>query len=534
MSESDSKKRWSHPYERPNDKWVCGRMEEGKPCRLGPDARGRCRTVAECTPALDLKPGEEKGRYRCTRPAEFGGPCSEGPLPDGSCAHPQPPCAPTRSWRSRRAVFTWWVVGFTIAVLLIDLHSWSRFKFINPGPVSTVHSQPRGGRGNLLDQAENCAACHRSALTSVTGWIESAAGAKPGPADFAAFARPSSLHQTSMDRACSECHREHNFHHARAERDSSCLACHQEHQGDTGLLKIAGFQCVHCHGNADYLAGKKGITVPASQGRASGIVTSFSKNHPEFALLASKATDTNTLRFNHQKHFSAEVVTATGGRLQCSSCHEQDAAGAYHKPIRFERHCQSCHTLQFDEANPQLQLPHGEVQFVQAFLASLPEQYERFGREVQGITERRALASFVQTQMRRIEDAQLAGGSLTDRIFFNRERRAPAPRVGTLPPGGVAAFYGCAFCHEVSGNAANPVVAEPAIPDRWLARGTFHHRSHEAIDCKSCHDAGRSASTSDILLPGVASCATCHNTKSSPGESCVLCHTFHRPPPPAL
>jgi hypothetical protein len=521
------KRGWPHPYERPNDKWVCGRMDEGKPCRLGPDGRGRCRTVAECTPALDLKPGEDKGRYRCTRPAEFGGPCAEGPLPDGSCAHPQPRCAPTRSWRNRRGVFTWWVLGLTVAVLLIDFNGRMRFKFINPGRLSTEHLQPRGGNATAGVTEDNCAACHRTAVDSFPGWMDAALGATPGPMDLAAFAGAPSLEQTEMDRACSGCHRNHTFHHERVQETTSCLSCHQEHHGDAGLRAKIGSQCAKCHGNAEYMAGPG-----APNGtRVAGLVSSFSKDHPEFDLLAARSSDSNPLRFNHQKHLSAEVVAADGGLLKCSSCHEQDASGAYHKAIRFERHCQSCHALQFDQANPQLHLPHGQVQFAQAFLASLPEQYERFGREIRGITERRALASFVEEQMRRIEEAQITGESLTQRVFFNRDRRAPAGRAGARSGSEVAGFYGCAFCHNVSGTVAQPIIEQPKTPDRWLGRGTFHHRSHEGISCSACHKAEESASTSDILLPGVATCASCHNAKSSPGESCVLCHSFHRAPP---
>jgi hypothetical protein len=171
------------------------------------------------------------------------------------------------------------------------------------------------------------------------------------------------------------------------------------------------------------------------------------------------------------------------------------------------------------------------VQFVQAFLGSLPEQYERFGREVRGITERRALATFVQNQMRRIEEAQLGGESLVQKIFFNRGRRVPTARTGAAAGNEVSGFYGCAFCHNISGDVQQPIVEPPRIPDRWLARGTFHHRSHEAVACNTCHHVAESVSTSDVLLPGISTCATCHNAKSSPGESCVLCHTFHRRPP---
>ena len=46
-----------HQYERPNQNWVCGHAAEGKPCRIGPDNKGRCRATYECQPALKVKPG---------------------------------------------------------------------------------------------------------------------------------------------------------------------------------------------------------------------------------------------------------------------------------------------------------------------------------------------------------------------------------------------------------------------------------------------------------------------------------------------
>ena len=64
---------WPVPYERPNQKWLCGRCDHVFPCALGPDTRGKCRTTSECSPMLETRPGEEKGRYRCTRRAEYGG-----------------------------------------------------------------------------------------------------------------------------------------------------------------------------------------------------------------------------------------------------------------------------------------------------------------------------------------------------------------------------------------------------------------------------------------------------------------------------
>ena len=75
----------SRRYERPNKDWECGHARDGCPCRIGPSPSGECRATTECTPRLVLKPGEEKGTWVCTRPADWGGPCGDGPLPDGRC-----------------------------------------------------------------------------------------------------------------------------------------------------------------------------------------------------------------------------------------------------------------------------------------------------------------------------------------------------------------------------------------------------------------------------------------------------------------
>ena len=36
-------------YARPNQNWICGHADEGHPCPLGPDERGRCRSRSDRT-----------------------------------------------------------------------------------------------------------------------------------------------------------------------------------------------------------------------------------------------------------------------------------------------------------------------------------------------------------------------------------------------------------------------------------------------------------------------------------------------------
>jgi hypothetical protein len=47
------------------------------------------------------------------------------------------------------------------------------------------------------------------------------------------------------------------------------------------------------------------------------------------------------------------------------------------------------------------------------------------------------------------------------------------------------------------------------------------------MTCAQCHEAERSEATSDIILPGKDSCATCHSPRGGVADSCVTCHTYH-------
>src|SRR5881394_2844200 len=180
----------SGQYERPNQNWSCGRTTEGKACRIGPDAKGRCRATFECQPVLEKREGEPKGRWRCTRTSEFGGPCEMGPRPDGMCTRAIPKCAPARTLRARRRIFTISVTGFTAGVLLVSLCGPFRAKFANPGALSSPHSTEAfakmsgAGGGDIA----GCQACHSTAHNGPHGWMTAALGARPGPFHLRALA----------------------------------------------------------------------------------------------------------------------------------------------------------------------------------------------------------------------------------------------------------------------------------------------------------------------------------------------------------
>ncbi len=541
----------SDSYARPNQEWICGKAADGKPCRVGPSPGGHCRATFECQPALETKEGETKGRYKCTRPAEYGGPCDHGPHPDGTCSRAITKCVPKRSLRGKRKVFTIGVIAATAGILLVALCGPFRARVINPGKLSSQHSTEAFAKlaAEKNQRDPGCAACHSVASAGPTGWLSAGFHASPGPFQFRQLAVETYPAMNSIDRNCQHCHVSHAFHEPNVPRDHSCSACHQEHLGGGVMKDPTDANCLSCHANAHemQLAMEKGKTIAPEKfdyrpdmGRnlfktprpAQGytkIINSFAGDHPEFQLIADKLTDPDTLKFNHQLHLTSPNVQPLLGRpLDCGHCHKPDASGAYYLKISFEDNCRVCHSLQFDVNNPGLRLPHGRVEHVRAFLRSLPDQYAGYGAS-KGMSKD-ALSQFVQTNYARVTREFGSGEAMEQRIFFSDAKKGPVPMVAGLDAQGAARFPGCAYCHEVkpSGSGA-PQVTAPFIADRWLVRGEFDHGKHFKVDCQKCHSVKQSRETADILLPSKSTCVECHSPQGGVASNCSTCHSYHSP-----
>ncbi|MGZ5567252.1 MAG: hypothetical protein ACXWKG_09585 [Limisphaerales bacterium] len=545
-------------YDRPNQNWICGRACEGTPCRIGPSVSGKCRATFECKPALETKEGETKGRYRCTRPKEHGGPCENGPLPDGTCGRPVPKCAPVRSLRGKRGVVTVCFVAATIGGLLLALFGRFTFKFISPGPLSVQHAGLAFMRDSLTAQKTfkrnswkfgptkepTCAACHNAATQGPSRWVSAAMTAEPGPFDFDKLLHVSKTDMKRIDASCQVCHTQHNFHQPNVVRDHSCSACHREHQGSGRMLEPDDANCMTCHGDASVMQAsiEKGKTLAASAfdyraelGRVlfkeprpergyTQVFHSFA-DHPDFEIHEQKLKESDTLRFNHQRHFQNDI-RLHGKQLDCSYCHKPDASGTYYQKISFESDCKTCHALQFDSHNADLTLPHGNPAAVRAFLRSLPAQYTELGLR-RGITGA-DLDKFVSEQMRRIREQTQSGEDLERAVFFSTEKNAPSANVGGTGDAAPVKFAGCARCHQVTARGEQvPIVTKPVIPDRWFIRGNFDHSKHLNVTCEQCHDVAHSRDTANINLPGKHTCATCHTRAGGAPDTCATCHSYH-------
>lgn len=237
--------------------------------------------------------------------------------------------------------------------------------------------------------------------------------------------------------------------------------------------------------------------------------------------------------------------------LSCVACHEPDASGRYMQPIRFEKHCVQCHDLGTREGEA---VPHGSTvaaflarKSAEAAIAPKPAPVAAPAASSGGPRRRPAAATPATTQPEPItfESEQAMAQALAQRATEARERisRAIKPT--------------CTKCHGP--NAEPDAVANPRIPDRWLPRSVFSHQAHRFMDCAKCHaqahalvapalagnapaeaqSGDRTATTAespipawigrtrDIMLPGIASCRSCHDERTPTRADCVLCHSYH-------
>ena len=287
MMDPEKFKHDSSRYERPTNKFRCGRAAEwGKPCEFGPYTTGRCGGKTECRPA---KVGD---RWECRRSAIAGGPCENGPNADGTCCKQHPPCEPRRTIRSIRAMLAIGafaiVVGVIALLLTLDGGGAARDSVIEAGGLT-------GGHANFTS-AKGCVSCHAAHDEDAGDWF------------LAAFT------EEDMTGQCVDCHTfggdprlGHNANFASKAPATQCVMCHNV-----------------CHESE---------------------IDSFSANHPAFG--ADFPHDRRTsVQFNHASHLSKHFVDQRyqeKAPADCTSCHMVDTAAKAVAPASFEETCATCH-----------------------------------------------------------------------------------------------------------------------------------------------------------------------------------------------
>jgi hypothetical protein len=366
--------------------------------------------------------------------------------------------------------------------------------------------------------------------------------------------------EKAEDSACLSCH-DGPMHHAAKIQQLACAQCHTEHRGHVNIIATASKNCAECHADLQASGGTSNYA---------NHIRSLEDGHPEFAAVRSASgeppRDPGTLKVNHALHMKLIRRGPTGPivQLECGNCHRpaaapvdltysdagyRDAKTSYKEsdellsvraetfprrhadsgrermaPVKFATACASCHLLTFDKHFDE-GVPHDKPEVVHAFLVARFTQYiAAHPGEVRVVRDpSRELAENVrQPEVRILTPTQWVA-----------ERTADAEQLLWRKT--------CIQCHAltISGSAVTaaaatpakllPVVAPANTTINWMPHASFNHEAHSGFTCISCHEKALSSTqTSDVLLPGIATCQTCHAPGVDHAETrCFECHTYH-------
>ncbi|RBP47135.1 cytochrome c3 family protein [Arenicella xantha] len=327
---------------------------------------------------------------------------------------------------------------------------------------------------------------------------------------------------------CASCHREHNKPANLVRHDDQlCIGCHEdlsESGLETALEDVGGFGLEHREKGKPAPHPALSVSILTAEGVPGSMTW-----HAERAKLADNPVENSNLSFPHDVHLDAAGVDGPDGNTQlvCNDCHVTDGAGELMRPISMENNCRACHTLVFDPDAPERELPHGDpAQVVLALEEFYARQFLRnsLGRaptqeEIQDFVLRRPGGSVKQRGAQALTMAEPWG-----------KARSVAEEVFTRTT--------CKTCHEISqtsdaDGALSWQVAEVKLTEQWMTKSVFNHRSHRSSDCSLCHAAAESEQATDVLMPDMPVCDSCHtgvrSHESKTPTSCIACHEFHRP-----
>jgi hypothetical protein len=368
----------------------------------------------------------------------------------------------------------------------------------NPGELSNQHRY----------FAENCAICHQSpfALVNDSACLTCHGGIGNHIEPVAvSYAEPVRRHLQAT--RCAECHEEHRgLHSLVIGEEALCIGCHRslaETMANVGLRDVRGFPEGH------------------PQFRVT-LVRDAAARSFERAPLGSnpKPTDRPNLVFSHAVHLVSEGFPALGYKpMVCADCHVPEPSGQGFLAITNKGQCQRCHALKFDAELPWKEVPHGDD--------------ARVGAEVEGFYASIALKEggpgggvpAPQIERRLPDSPSTPPSDAPGRRAWVRQKTAQA--LGII----FDEKRGCFYCH-VPDRARDEFRVSPVLMlTRFLRPARFDHAPHTPVECGDCHDARHSQASSDVLIPGIERCTTCHGVEAASFKvqsTCTSCHVFHR------
>ena len=223
-------------------------------------------------------------------------------------------------------------------------------------------------------------------------------------------------------------------------------------------------------------------------------------------------------------------MRATRTALRSLRAEVGSSDGVRFQPVDMEGDCGMCHSLAFEQIGGTVRtLRHGEPAQVVADILSF---YRTAPRERTGLDAQARARPGDANQVREAVQAARARSAMGG--------RAEQAVRQVFSSGGA-----CFECHQVDAPAAGSLaynVRPVAFPTRYMLHGWFDHRPHQftqrpgerrqegSAACLSCHQAETSSDATDLMLPDLASCRTCHGgetTRLPVASSCAMCHDYH-------
>ncbi|MCB2060142.1 MAG: cytochrome c3 family protein [Novosphingobium sp.] len=310
------------------------------------------------------------------------------------------------------------------------------------------------------------------------------------------------------------------------EGPNACADCHVEHEGPQRVALPTGEFCAGCHVNLKE-------ELPDTR---LGDASDFGMRHPQFTpavvvdpmtrlreqvSLDAKPREHSGLAFPHKLHLDPKGGVARmaanigrehgygGNGLTCKDCHRPTEDGIRFQPIDMERDCESCHSLAYDEVGGIFRrLHHGDIAQMVADLS---------------------VANLKQP----LDPNRKRPGSYSDSGPYQFNFSANAYRAMLI--GKALSRNGiCGECHTPTMTNGRPGVVPVTIVSRHMGQGWFDHKAHSQEKCTSCHAAEKSTVSSDLLLPGIKQCRTCHlgpeTEEAKVPSGCAMCHSYHPAP----
>jgi hypothetical protein len=381
----------------------------------------------------------------------------------------------------------------------------------------------------------------------------------------------------AADAACLSCH-DGPIHHevsTVSKKSVACAECHTEHRGRVNTAAVANQFCAVCHAD---------LGTAYEPSKYERHILSLEDGHPEFEALRAGSLHSliipSTIKLNHAVHMKLIRRGPNGPivQLECADCHRPVAVsppttysdskyvgtttsyaqniGSVHglanalsprhpasgrefmAPVKFANACSGCHLLTFDKRFDE-GVPHDKPEVVRAFMLEKFRDY--IAARPEALRERRD------------PDRELTGKSLAPEFQMLTPAQWVAEHTGDAEE--LLWRKTCIQCHQLTHQSLRlegtktlppipwlrtstdsrfelktlPEISPMPTIVRWMPHAKFDHDAHRGFTCVSCHaKALRSTESSNLLLPGIETCKTCHAPGPDHAESrCFECHTYH-------